>query len=447
MIRLLDLLIRRGNLLPIMTTQAQSPMTKPPAHAAFWLARWLVLVVPLAVLTGSAMAFFLWALVRVTELRWSAPWLIYLLPLAGIFVVWVYARFGGDSDRGNNLIIDEIHEEGAGVPRRMAVLVLWGTLVTHLFGGSAGREGTAVQMGGSIASGLARAFHLNGNDRRQMLMCGVAAGFGAIFGTPVAGAVFALEVLVQGRIKFDSLIPCLAAALLGDAVCHWWGAHHTIYTIEVTRAAAESAALWAQVLVAAVAFGLAARLFIRLSHDLTDLWRARIKRYWLRPVAGASLVVLASVMLGTDDYLGLGVTTRDGTGTSIVNAFVADSSVDPMGWFWKLLLTAITVSCGFKGGEVTPLFFIGATLGHTMAHLTGAPVDLLAGIGFVAVFAAATNTPLACTIMAVELFGAEWLPLFAVSCFLAHLVSGKAGIYKAQRLPTPSGESKAVARL
>lgn len=410
-------------------------------HAALWwyAARWCVLAAPTAIVIGSAVALFLWLLDAATTTRWQHPWLIWMLPVAGVAIVVAYHHWGKQADAGYNLIVEQIHEPGGGVPRRMAPLVLAGTIVTHLFGGSAGREGTAVQMGGAIAQSFASALRLDRDDTRVLLMVGVAAGFGAVFGTPLTGAIFALEVLTLGRLRTDALVPCLIGAFVGDAACTAWGIGHTHYHIAsvappgglmVVRL---DALLTAKVALAAVAFGLASVLFAELVHSLAALFKRLIAAYWLRPVVGAALVLGISEMLGTRDYLGLGVTTAGGTGVSIVNAFSAGGA-EPLSWFWKLLLTAITVSSGFKGGEVTPLFFIGATLGHVLGVALGAPVDLMAGLGFIAVFAGATNTPLACTIMGVELFGGEYLPYFAIACFLAYFFSGHTGIYLSQRL-------------
>lgn len=410
-------------------------------------AKWALLTIPLAILVGSSVAFFLHALEWATQARWENPSLLYFLPVAGIFIVWVYHRFGGDSDGGNNLILDQIHEPGGGgrVPRRMAPLVLFGTVATHLFGGSAGREGTAVQMGGSIASGLDRYFRLGPDGHRILLTCGVASGFGAVFGTPITGAIFALEVLAIGRMRLQALVPALFAALMGDMVCHYWNAPHTYYQIATDITAGGEGPIFAihgplalKVLLAAIIFGLVAKLFSETCHGVQGLFRRHVKAYWLRPVVAAVLLIGLTWILGTRDYLGLGVETADGTGVSILNAF-NEGGADPFSWFWKLLFTAITLGAGFKGGEVTPLFFVGATLGNTMAWILDAPVELFAAIGFIAVFAGATNTPLACTIMGVELFGAEYLHYFALACFVAYIASGHSGIYLSQRVVVGKG--------
>ena len=409
-----------------------------------YVVRWFFIVLPMAALVGSAVALFLWMLHGATVLRWENPWLVFLLPLAGIAIVTSYTRFGKNAVGGNNLVMEQIHQPGGGIPKRMTPLVLLGTVVTHLFGGSAGREGTAVQMGGSIAQVFVRLFKLNQGDTRILLSAGVAAGFGAVFGTPLTGAVFALEVLAMGKMRYNALIPCLMGSILGDFFCTAWGIGHTTYHIsgvamEVAQPMFRIDPLLAgKIILASVAFGLAGFFFAELTHTFQKLFKRFISIYWLRPVVGAALVLGISWLLGTRDYLGIGVTTASGEGISIVNAFVAGGAT-PWSWFWKLLLTAITLSSGFKGGEVTPLFFVGATLGAALANLLGVPIDLLAGIGFVAVFAGATNTPLACTIMGVELFGSQYLIYFAIACFFSYLFSGHSGIYLSQRVGIAKG--------
>lgn len=404
-----------------------------------FMASWSLRVVPLSLIVGSAVALFLWLLEAATAARFAEPALIGLLPFAGIGIVWFYREFGGNSGKGNNLILDHIHEPAAGrIPLRMAPLVLFATVITHLFGGSAGREGTAVQMGGSIAARLTEVFRFNPETRRLYLMCGVAAGFGAVFGTPIAGAVFALEVIVVGKIRYEALFPCLIASILADKACLFWNIDHTQYTIrtisELAKAGSDSSIHLSWLLmagVAAVGFGLAARFFSTAIHTFEGWFKTGIESWWMRPVVGAVLVLGISLLLGTTDYLGLGVRSPNEGGISILSSF--DGNVGLLSWFWKLLLTAITLSCGFKGGEVTPLFFIGATLGAAVANVFGFPPDLFAAIGFVAVFAGATNTPIACTIMGVELFGGESIVYMAVGCFVAFLASGQQGIYSSQK--------------
>ena len=406
------------------------------------LGYWTLLIVPVALVTGSLVALFLWLLDLVTTTRWQHTWIIFLLPLAGLLISFLYRTYGKNSEAGNNLIMDEIHKPGGGIPFRMAPLVLFSTIVTHLFGGSAGREGTAVQMGGSISSLFSKLYKLKHREKRILLMCGMAAGFGAVFGTPIAGAVFALEVLAIGRIKYDALLPCLIASMLADIACSAYGIHHTHYSIAF-MGGIKSTSQWLpylsfdfglllKVIAAGVAFGLVSFLFSEASHLIKSGATTYIPNKWLIPVVGAFFVIGISYVLGSFDYLGLGVTNPNG-GVSIVTAFT-ENGAGTWSWLWKLLLTAITLGTGFKGGEVTPLFFIGATLGNTLSSLTGAPVDLFAGLGFIAVFAGATNTPLACTLMGIELFGSNNIVYYAVACFTAYYFSGHSGIYGAQRM-------------
>lgn len=405
-----------------------------------YASKWTLLSVVLGMLVGSACALFLWSLDWVTSFQFSHPMMLWLLPVAGAGIAWMYGTFGRNVERGNNLIVEEIHAPGGGVPLRMAPLVLIGTLVTHLFGGSAGREGTAVQMGGSLASGLARMIpRLSRDDVRTLLMAGVSSGFAGVFGTPVAGTVFAMEVLTIGRMNYAAILPCLIAAVISDQVCLAWGIGHTHYHV-ASRLPTESASHLASfdlqlVLVTAAAgaaFGLTSRGFAKLTHTISGLLQRWVARPILRPVFGGLAVIALVQIAGTRDFLGLGVTSSDVSAVTIVTCFQAGGA-DTWSWLWKLILTAVTLGSGFKGGEVTPLFFIGAALGHTLAVLCGAPVDLFAALGFVSVFAGATNTPLACIVMSVELFGGEYLLYFALSCVMAYLFSGHSGIYSAQK--------------
>ncbi|MGV1789473.1 voltage-gated chloride channel family protein [Rhizobium sp. A37_96] len=402
------------------------------------LFKWIILVVPMAVVVGSLCAAFLWSLDKATATRFDHPWLIFLMPVAGFLMVLVYQRFGRGSEGGNNLIVDQIHEPGGGVPLRMAPFILVSTVLTHLVGGSAGREGTAVQLGGSIASAFAKTFRLSHAEIRILLMAGIAAGFGAVFGTPIAGAVFAIEVLTIGRMQYEALIPSLAAAIAADWTCHAWGIEHIQYQIGYFAGTPASsfhldALLLVKVGIAGVLFGLAARCFSEVSHMASAAFKRFCAYAPLRPVIGSAVLIGLVYLLGTRQYLGLGVWSPN-PGDATILGFFDPAHIDYWSWFWKAVFTIVTLSAGFKGGEVTPLFFIGAALGNALAAILGAPTDLFAGLGFVAVFAGATNTPLACMIMGIELFGATHTVYLAVACFLAYICSGHTSIYLSQRL-------------
>ena len=402
------------------------------AHAVSVM-RWALILVPMAALVGTLCAAFLWSLDAVTRLRFAFPWLLYLLPLGGFVVGLLYHLTGRSVEGGNNLIVEQIHEPGAGVPLRMAPLIFFGTVVTHLFGGSAGREGTAVQLGGSLASGFGRALGLDADGTRILLMGGIAAGFGAVFGTPIAGAVFALEVLAIGRVEYRALVPCLVAALVGDWTCLAWGIHHGAYRIDALVPV--GVLLVAKAGIAGVAFGLVGLAFAEANHALGG-WLKRVMPYGpLRPVIGGLAVIALVHLFGTRDYLGLGTLAATPDSLTIASFFGPDTH--PWSWALKLLFTVVTLSTGFKGGEVTPLFFIGAALGNALAPIFGVPTGVFAAIGFVALFAGAANTPLACTFMGIELFGAAYAVPIAVACVVAYLCSGHNGIYLSQRVAVP----------
>lgn len=405
-----------------------------------YLFKWTLLALPVSLAAGSLVALFLWLLEEATHLRFAYPWLLFLLPVAGIFIYMLYKYLGKNAEGGNNLIIEEIHKPGGGIPFRMAPLVLITTVITHLFGGSAGREGTAVQIGGSLAQFFAKKLKLSQDDVKTLLMMGIAAGFGAVFGTPVTGAIFALEVLALGAIKYNALMPCFIASVLADIVCTAWGIHHTHYHINFTGEATVffnyfhfNFPLLVKTILGGAAFGLAGYMFAELTHTIKNYSNRLIKIKWLIPAIGGVIIILLTFISGTQDYLSLGVTNPDPKAVSIVSSF-NEGGAAYLSWLWKLLFTAVTIGTGFKGGEVTPLFFVGAALGNTIAVLTGAPVDLMAGLGFIAVFAGATNTPIACTVMGVELFGSDNILYYAVACFTAYYFSGHSGIYNAQRI-------------
>lgn len=390
-------------------------------------ARWAVLGGMVGLAAGTASALFLTLLSYASAAFMAAPTLLILLPAAGLLIGWAYWRFGGASAQGNNLVLDEIREPRQRIPLRMTPLVLIGTVGTHLFGGSAGREGTAIQMGASLSDALSRLLNLAPPDRRLMLMAGISGGFAAVFGTPAAGFVFGMEVRAVGRVRYDGLLPCLVAALVGDLTTRAWGVGHSHYPLLPVMPI--EAVLLLKVALAGGLFGLAALLFSRLTHAIKRLMQTRVDWPPLRPVIGGLLLIVMTLAVGTNDYNGLSL--------PLIHASVTGEAIFPAAFLLKLVFTAVTIGSGFMGGEVTPLFVIGATLGAAIAPAIGVDAGLLASAGFVAVFAGASNTPLACLVMGIELFGGGALIYLLVACVMAYLVSGHHGIYTAQAVEEP----------
>ncbi|PNW30171.1 voltage-gated chloride channel family protein [Formosa algae] len=396
----------------------------------YYLIKWLVICTFLGLVAGSISAFFLKSLEWATAYRESNFWIIALLPIGGFIIGITYHLFGNSVVKGNNLLLEEFHSPKKVIPFKMAPLVLFGTVVTHLFGGSAGREGTAVQIGGAVADQFTKIFKLSDGDRKIVLIAGISAGFASVFGTPLAGGIFALEVLILGRIRLDAIVPSFLAAVLANYFCEIWNIHHTHYHIDAVAEMNPVNLLWA--MLAGIIFGLVAMLFSKSTHFWSNLFKKYIKYPPLRPTIGGIILAIIIYSIGTTKYIGLGVPT-------IVESF--SSNMNSYDFLAKLLFTSFTLGAGFKGGEVTPLFYIGATLGNVLIWFIPLPMGLLAGMGFVAVFAGATNTPIACTVMGIELFGIEAGVFIAIACSVSYLFSGHTGVYTSQIIGSPKNTS------
>ncbi|HSN47761.1 MAG TPA: voltage-gated chloride channel family protein [Flavobacterium sp.] len=383
--------------------------------------KWILVCVLTGIFSGSASAFFLVALEWVTQFRENHTWIIWFLPIGGLCIGLMYHYYGQEVVKGNNLLLEEYEKPRKTIPLKMAPLVLIGTLITHLVGGSAGREGTAVQMGGAIADQFKELFKLNNADRKTLLILGISAGFASIFGTPLAGALFALEVLYFSKINFKSIVLSFLVAYVAYFTVEFWQVKHTHYNIPVVPTISFINLAW--IIIVAILFGLAAMLFSRTTHFWGRLFSKTIPYPPLRPFVGGLILAVAIFASGTTKYIGLGIPV-------IVDSFSNTSEWSD--FLLKILFTGFTLGAGFKGGEVTPLFFVGATLGSALSLVVPLPIALLAGMGFVAVFSGATHTPIACTVMGMELFGVESGLFIGIACIIAYFVSGSVGIYNAQ---------------
>ena len=395
-------------------------MFSEPLGRARHVARWVALAVVVGVLSGLLSAAFLESLDWATNTRNSNNWLVYTLPVAGLIVGGLYHYVGRGLERGTNLIIDQIHSHSQWVPFRLTPLIFGASVISHVAGGSTGREGAALQFAAGVTDPISKKLKLPPADRSLMLITAIAGGFGSVFGVPVTGAVFALEVQRVGRVRYDALVPAFVASFIGDAVVRGLGVHHTHYPLfpSVNWNWATGGRVAAFGLIA----GLVALLFVQLTHTVKKIGAKYISWYPARPLVGGIILAVLVLACGWRDYQGL----------SIPLALEAMNGSAAGQWGTKLLLTSLTIGSGFVGGEFIPLFVIGALAGASYAHITGANVALFAMVGAVAVLAGATNAPLACTLLGIELFGGNGIVLFAVACAAAYATSGHTGIYHAQ---------------
>lgn len=383
------------------------------------LVKWLVLAIIVGVLSGVVGSLFHHGVDHVTELRGEYPWLIYLLPLAGLVIVALYKGTKTEG-QGTNDIFDAVRQ---GKPVKFLLLpaIFFGTIITHFFGGSAGREGAALQMGGVLGYHSGKLFRLDGQDLRTATMTGMAAFFTALFGTPVGAAVFAIGVISVGTIYHAAMIPCLAASLTAFGISQLLGVEPTRFAVDVPPLDAKMVVF---VAVFAVLCALLSVIFCETMHFTGHQFSKRLPNPWIRAAAGGFVIAALTAVLRTNDY--------NGAGMDVIASAVEQGTAHPAAFLLKLIFTAITLAAGFKGGEVVPSFFVGATFGCVVGPLLGIPAGFAAAIGLISVFCGVTNCPLASIFLAVELFGDGGLLYFAIACGLSYMLSGYSSLYSSQ---------------
>ena len=395
-------------------------MVTEPLGRARHLARWVALAVVVGLLSGLLSAAFLESLDWATETRTANDWLVYTLPFAGLVVGLSYHHLGRGLERGTNLVIDQINSQSEWIPLRLTPLIFGASLVSHVAGGSTGREGAALQFAAGVTDPISRRLRLNNHDRSVMLVTAVAGGFGSVFGVPVAGAIFAMEIQKVGRMRYEALVPAFVASFLGDAVVRGLGVHHTRYP--VFPAVDMTWSLAAGFVGFGLVAGLVAMLFVHATRTVKSTAARFISWAPARPMVGGIMIAALVLMFGWRDYQGLSIPLA----VEAMNGSAAGQ------WGTKIALTSLTIGSGFVGGEFIPLFVTGALCGASFAHITGSNVAVFAIVGAVTVLAGATNAPLACTVLGIELFGGNGIACFAIACVVAYVSSGHTGIYHAQ---------------
>lgn len=392
-----------------------------------YVVKWLFISAVIGGLVGSASAGFLHSLDWATAYRENHLWLIALLPIGGFLVGLLYLCYGKNIEGGNNVWLNALHQPSHTIPFKMAPFVYLGTILSHLLGASAGREGTALQMASAICSQLGKPLKISASEKKILLIAAIAAGFGSVFGTPLAGAIFALEVALLGRLNYEAIFPAFISAILADIVCKLWQVNHTQYPVLTVPPISFLNLIYC--LIAGLVFGVCAAIFSKCMHWLSGVFKVKIVYAPLRPLLGGVLIASAVFAMGSTMYIGLGIPTILALFSQPLPAYT---------FALKMAFTVITLSAGFKGGEVTPLFFIGAALGNALFYFIPLPLELLAAMGFVAVFAGASNAPLACIVLGIELFGIDCGVFVSIACVVAYLLSGHTGIYTRQQI----GEAK-----
>ena len=385
------------------------------------LAKWLALAIVVGAACGVVGSAFHIGVEKATELRGEFPWLLWCLPAAGLLIVAFY-RLTRTEGLGTNDIIDAVHL-GKGLTLKLLPAVFFGTVLTHLCGGSAGREGAALQMGGTIGHKVGGLFRLDDRDMRTATMAGMAAFFAALFGTPLTATVFAMVVISIGVMYHAAFIPCFTASLTAYGVSRLMGVSPTSFTI---TAPPLEAWLLVRVAVLAALCALVSILFCESIHFAERQMARRIPNPWVRVVAGGAAVVALTLLTGSTDY--------NGAGMDVITRAVEEGTAHPAAFLLKILFTAVTLAAGFKGGEVVPSFFVGATFGCVAGPLLGIPAEVGAALGLVAVFCGAVNCPTASIFLSVELFGAEGLLYFALACGISYMLSGYSGLYSSQTI-------------
>lgn len=384
--------------------------------------KWFLIAILLGFVVGYFSVLFHFSIEIATKLRTKFPYLLYLLPLAGVFIVAYYRAFGAADHKGTDFVLASIRENKP-ITTETSFLIFLSTVVTHLFGGSSGREGAALQLGGSLADFFGKRLNMDSKDMSIITICGMCTAFATLFGTPLTAVIFSIEVVSVGIMHYSALFPCIVAAVTGCMFASHLGVEKTFFPIEGIPAMTPDA--FFRVGVLAIMGAVVSVFFCYTMHFVSKKYKDIFKNAYLRAAAGGFIVIALTLIVGNRDY--------NGAGMDIINLAFTGRVV----WYaflLKIIFTAFTLGAGFKGGEIVPAFFAGATFGNVVGPLFGLSPSFGAGIGLISVFCGVTNCPLASMILSVEIFGSEGLMYFALSCAIGYLLSGYTGLYSEQKI-------------
>jgi H+/Cl- antiporter ClcA len=391
-------------------------------HRALVSVKWVIFAIIVGTIVGLCGTAFYYGMSYVTGLRTAHPWLIFLLPVGGLAIVGLYQLCHDEKDTGTNLVISAIHS-GDELPFKMAPLIFVSTLITHLFGGSAGREGAALQMGGSIGNTLGKLFHFDEKDKHVMIMCGMSAAFSALFGTPMAAAIFPMEMVSVGVMYYIALVPCVISSLVAHGIAVSFGVSNELFLIEEIPEFGVFTAI--EISFLAILCALLSILFCVILHQTERLYKHFFKNPYVRAFAGGCFVILLTLCVGNQSY--------NGTGINIIEQCI-DGSVRPEAFLLKMIFTALTLGAGYKGGEIVPSFFTGAAFGCLFGNLLGFSPTLCTAVGMTSVFCGVTNSPITSLLISFELFGYDGMPYFLLAISFSYMLSGYFGLYRSQKI-------------
>ena len=384
--------------------------------------KWILIGIFTGLVVGAVGIAFSYAMSWATTMRYTYRWLLFCLPLGGVLIVSWYYLFKDLNDPGTNLVISAIHSDDE-LPLRMAPLIFISTLITHLFGGSAGREGAALQMGGSIGNALGKLFRFDEKDKHVMIMCGMSAAFSALFGTPMAAAILPMEMVSVGIMYYIALVPCVISSLVAHGIAVSFGISGSLFSLGSIPDFGILPAIKISFL--AVLSALVSIIFCIMLHKSEELYKRFFNNAYLRIFIGGCIIIVLTLLVGNHNY--------NGAGTDVIRQCI-HGNVIPVAFLLKMLFTALTLGAGYKGGEIVPTLFVGASFGCLFGNLMNFSPSLCSAVGMTAVFCGVTNCPITSLLISFELFGYEGMPYFLLATALSYMLSGYFGLYRSQKI-------------